>query len=65
MKKNLVTFSLVNNLKAKKSDKVSKTENTLFQLEFSISIMEGEILKYPSSSHFLPVTDEERDEIDV
>ena len=23
--------------------------------------MEGEILKYPSSSHFLPVTDEERE----
>ena len=59
--KDLVTLSVTNNLFSEKDDKTSRTQNTLYQLKFSVSIMEGEILKYPMSKSFLPELEEERE----
>ena len=59
--KDLVTLSVTNNLFSEDGNKISRTQNTLYQLKFSVSLVEGEILQYPMSKSFLPEQEEERE----
>ncbi len=59
--KDLVTLSVTNNLFSEKDNKITRTQNTLYQLKFSVTVLEGEILQYPMSKSFLPEQEEERE----